>query len=57
MECPYCKSNEIMHDYFEEEIFFWCGKCFREVDPEGEEDGCYDNANEGSIPGVEGKPS
>ena len=30
-ECPHCGSNQLLSDYFEEDWFFWCGHCGKEL--------------------------
>ena len=36
--CPYCGSNEILNDYFDDDWFFWCGRCFREIQADCEDE-------------------
>ena len=59
IECPYCGSNHILSDYFEEEWTYWCGHCGRDVSAEAYYEECQDadnkRAKELCIPRDEGK--
>ena len=55
--CPFCESNNIMNDYFEEEWVYWCATCGKEIvnyeDEEAFHEYC-ENQQQESVSGVEG---